>query len=824
MADQPVEAILSVSVDQQSMRDGAEALNNQRRAWEQLSGSMERVGTHLGTMTARLATLAGAASVGVVVNDLQRMEVAALRASVAVGNLGAASQLKSAALGSGIQYGIPANSVIGGATLIQQMTGGDALARPGVGSASMAALARFSAASGLDVSAVAAAAGTGLQASHLGAGQTADMLSRSAAYARRGGMAGAIGDFLSGQAQIAGGFAQAHPLQSWQGSMDLTGRLYGGLARWNPLFRNPSVAGGAISAVDAGVQGGLTNPRMMAFLQMAGVGVEDALGGIQGPHGARTLARVRSQIRRLYPDRRTRLIVEHSMFGPQGAAAMETWGEHGIGPDISHDEITEGDDATERAAHGYGQTLAGKVQRGRDTALQQGGGTLNKVLSPINEFFSENPWLAILGGGLMASAAGKGLGLMGRGAGWLMGRGASAAARAAPAVGRAAVTAAGRGAGLFGRGAATAARAASRAGGAAASAAGRTGSTLAGRLAGLGGKAAGRLGGLAAIAEALIFPDSTSSHDDVMPDYITPLGRRPQLIDPSRKPSEAYREAVRRYEADKKASERFRESIDKFERIVNDMVKTLNGRAGGRSGISYSGGDTGGMNAAGLQGSQDQIGATMILASTLRGSVGSDGGGGTTNASYPGGAIPGGGGSVRAANSKMRPTFASNARAQGAIARGASGPDAHYRRTAAAVGAKYKVDPNLLLAIAEIETNYGRDTSTSSKGAVGPMQFMPDTWRSYGHGTVYNLENAMDAAARYLLDGGLRRGNEHDALYSYNHSEDYVTKVQAAKARLVAASSGGQGRAAFAAGGQAVVNVYLDGARVQRTVAAIRSV
>ena len=37
-----------------------------------------------------------------------------------------------------------------------------------------------------------------------------------------------------------------------------------------------------------------------------------------------------------------------------------------------------------------------------------------------------------------------------------------------------------------------------------------------------------------------------------------------------------------------------------------------------------------------------------------------------------------------------------------------------------------------LAAINEVETNFGQNLSTSSRGAVGWMQFEPDTWLLYG--------------------------------------------------------------------------------------------
>ncbi len=49
-----------------------------------------------------------------------------------------------------------------------------------------------------------------------------------------------------------------------------------------------------------------------------------------------------------------------------------------------------------------------------------------------------------------------------------------------------------------------------------------------------------------------------------------------------------------------------------------------------------------------------------------------------------------------------------------------------------AAGIEYDVPWQVLAAINWIETDYGRDLSVSSAGAVGWMQFLPSTWKRYG--------------------------------------------------------------------------------------------
>jgi membrane-bound lytic murein transglycosylase B len=109
-----------------------------------------------------------------------------------------------------------------------------------------------------------------------------------------------------------------------------------------------------------------------------------------------------------------------------------------------------------------------------------------------------------------------------------------------------------------------------------------------------------------------------------------------------------------------------------------------------------------------------------------------------------------------------------------------------------AAGIQYGVPWQILAAINEVETDYGNDLSVSTAGAVGWMQFMPETWLQYGvdalgagYADPYNPVDAIFAAARYLHAAGAS-SNLHTAILAYNHSEAYVESVLL-RAKLIAA-------------------------------------
>jgi hypothetical protein len=100
-----------------------------------------------------------------------------------------------------------------------------------------------------------------------------------------------------------------------------------------------------------------------------------------------------------------------------------------------------------------------------------------------------------------------------------------------------------------------------------------------------------------------------------------------------------------------------------------------------------------------------------------------------------------------------------------------------------AAGAQYRVHWQILAAINEVETAFGRNLRESSAGAIGWMQFMPSTWQRYGIDAdgdgkrdPWDPVDAIFAAARYLHAAGAE-SSLPKAIFAYNHAGWYVDQV-----------------------------------------------
>ena len=93
------------------------------------------------------------------------------------------------------------------------------------------------------------------------------------------------------------------------------------------------------------------------------------------------------------------------------------------------------------------------------------------------------------------------------------------------------------------------------------------------------------------------------------------------------------------------------------------------------------------------------------------------------------------------------------------------------------VGGRTGIPWQIFAAIAKVESNFGRNMATSSAGAIGYGQFLPEMWEIFGNGgDPYDFRDVLPAMGRYLLRAGAP-ADIPGSLYSYNHSWSYVDLV-----------------------------------------------
>ena len=92
----------------------------------------------------------------------------------------------------------------------------------------------------------------------------------------------------------------------------------------------------------------------------------------------------------------------------------------------------------------------------------------------------------------------------------------------------------------------------------------------------------------------------------------------------------------------------------------------------------------------------------------------------------------------------------------------------------------------VLAAIGQIESADGTNVGPSTAGALGPMQFMPSTWKEWGitgfgrsgPPDIMNPYDAVPSAARMLCADGAAGGRAlYQAVFDYNHADWYVSEV-----------------------------------------------
>jgi hypothetical protein len=119
-----------------------------------------------------------------------------------------------------------------------------------------------------------------------------------------------------------------------------------------------------------------------------------------------------------------------------------------------------------------------------------------------------------------------------------------------------------------------------------------------------------------------------------------------------------------------------------------------------------------------------------------------------------------------------------------------SGRPSNYLQLFQASAARYcpGLSWTVLAAIGQIESGDGSNNGPSSAGALGPMQFLPSTWRDWGIAAfgetgspdIMDPFDAVPAAARLLCAAGAGSARGlRGAIFAYNHATWYVNEVLA---------------------------------------------
>ena len=118
-----------------------------------------------------------------------------------------------------------------------------------------------------------------------------------------------------------------------------------------------------------------------------------------------------------------------------------------------------------------------------------------------------------------------------------------------------------------------------------------------------------------------------------------------------------------------------------------------------------------------------------------------------------------------------------------------AGRPASYLQLFQASAARYcpGLSWTVLAAIGQIESADGQNVGPSTAGALGPMQFLPSTWATWGIDgfgdtgapDIMNPFDAVPSAARLLCAAGATSGAQglRQAIFDYNHANWYVDEV-----------------------------------------------
>lgn len=605
------EAIIGLDLDGRGFDEANRGLDRQLQGWERIERSALNIGSALDSMTSRIMGMAGGVGVGALIADFVRLEDVASRAALSVnratGRDGYAP-FASALRGAAVATSTDSRELGAALTGLQSRVGGNYLNNPDRWKTLGIGVGNFSRAYGVDLGTIGSSLGTLALFQKTGPQSAQDLLATIAAQAARTGMAGQTAQFMQAVTMATGYLGGMHPGQMQLGASRNLGALYGAVASVNPAFKDPALFTQGVASIDQTVSQSYRNPRLQAVMQMAGIGYREQRGGLAGPNGQRMAEKLLAYSQRAYGQGTIEQdLFLRSNFGDVSADMLQALVD---GTSTYQDLMrrpTAGERAqTRRRARSDRETPSAMAKRGQEDLSDM----VDDALREIQGFLGIDSGEDLLALGAGTYAAGK-LGKAGlrRARRGVQRRGANRAldpdGARVPSTARSGWKKLGGrllrglpGLGLLlgaedafdalegtidaeGRTASPAARARER-------------QQLAGVDAVLGG---GRVGmGMDLIPDLDPFMDALKGGGGSARRRGKPAGGDESL-------------------------DKFRKAVDRFHGSVSKLLDDGKGRR------AFASDDGGGMNAAGAQGLNDRVGASMVLARMVAGGGGGGGGG-----------------------------------------------------------------------------------------------------------------------------------------------------------------------------------------------------
>jgi hypothetical protein len=426
----PVQAVLKLIVDRSGTDEVVNAAGKQEAAFTKVEQSVGRIGTQMEGLARSVAGLAGITGLGAVVEKFLKIETSASNVALAMGKVTGGSSayggIRQELLGVQSHTGVSTGEQEAALRSLAMSVG----LSPKPGQAGMLAevIAGYSRVTGISSSSLASIVGPMLQAEGRTSSPSATAFTLGEARANLGAFPGSqIEGMLPVVSSAASAAAAGTP-----GGMG-KGVSVGGIASLintiggSGVLRQPGNAQAAAEGIGGTLQGAYANPRVYAFMKMAGIGFKEQQLGFNDP---KVQEKIVQEANRQYPGnteadwKERRLLYLQLGQGELGADALEKI-EHATKAGGIHPATPQMKKEASEAHHA--QTLTTPEAKLKKL---EGGAESWMFESPLHEALAAGGLLA--SGGILGALGKKGVGAL---RGLLSGGGAEAGAEGAAATG-----------------------------------------------------------------------------------------------------------------------------------------------------------------------------------------------------------------------------------------------------------------------------------------------------------------------------------------------------------------------------------------------------